>query len=74
MTIKQVPVDKKINHMQVCKKCASGNILLVEYPPGMTERYDGISEIRCQDCDVRIGRWSGKELAEGELEKRWEVK
>lgn len=54
-----------------CKKCGSGNIVGVEYAHGLPERYDGISEIRCNDCGVRIGRWSGKELAEGEAEKRY---
>lgn len=33
--------------------------------------YDGISEYRCQDCGYRVGRWSGKELKEGELERRY---
>lgn len=53
-----------------CKKCGSENILMVEYSWDSPEHYDGISEIRCNDCGVRIGRWSGKELAEGEVEKR----
>lgn len=34
------------------------------------EHYDGVSEIDCQDCTTRIGRWSGKELDKGESEKR----
>lgn len=55
---------------ETCKKCTSGNIVLVEYALGHPERYDGVSEIVCSDCGVRIGRWSGKELAEGEAEKR----
>ena len=53
-----------------CKKCGSGNIIMVEYDPGHPERYDGVSEIVCQDCGARFGRWSGKELGEGEVEKR----
>ncbi len=60
-----------MNYMENCKKCGSGNIILVEYAPGSPERYDGISEIKCNDCGVRIGRWSGKELADGEIEKRY---
>lgn len=43
---------------------------MVEYDGMHPEHYDGISEIDCNDCGARIGRWSGKELAEGEVEKR----
>lgn len=57
-----------------CKKCKSENIIMVEYAPGSPERYDGVSEIDCRDCGARFGRWSGKELAEGEIEKRYGVK
>ena len=56
---------------QTCKKCGSENIIMVEYAYGTPERYDGISEIDCRDCGARVGRWSGKELADGELEKRF---
>lgn len=52
-----------------CKKCGSENIIMVEYEIIHPDYYDGISEINCQDCGVRIGRWSGKELTEGESEK-----
>lgn len=61
-----------------CQKCGSTNIILIEY--GLLERpdadkyyYDGISEINCNKCGVRIGRWSGKVLGEGELELRFGV-
>jgi hypothetical protein len=54
---------------ETCQKCNSENIVMVEYEPGHPQRYDGVSEIKCFDCGVRIGRWSGKELAEGEYEK-----
>jgi DNA-directed RNA polymerase subunit RPC12/RpoP len=54
-----------------CKKCGSENIILVEYEYTNSEYYDGISEIECKDCGVRIGRWSGKELTDGEIEKRY---
>ncbi|MEI8174666.1 MAG: hypothetical protein WCG28_01815 [bacterium] len=43
---------------------------MVEYDGMHPEHYDGISEIDCKDCGARIGRWSGKELTEGEVEKR----
>jgi len=56
-----------------CSKCGSKNIIMIEYGyTGDPERdkymYDGISEIKCNDCGVRTGRWTGKELKEGELE------
>lgn len=54
-----------------CKKCGSKNIVMIEYGYNSPERYDGVSEIDCKDCGARFGRWSGKELAEGELEKRF---
>ena len=54
-----------------CKKCGSENIIMVEYDMLCPEHYDGISEILCNDCHTRFGRWSGKELVEGEIEKRF---
>lgn len=59
---------------QTCKKCGSSNIVMLEYAPGHPDRYDGISEIVCNDCKARFGRWSGKELAEGETEPRFGVR
>jgi DNA-directed RNA polymerase subunit RPC12/RpoP len=52
-----------------CKKCGSKNVIWVEYEPGHPERWDGVSEIDCRDCGARFGRFSGRELAEGEAEK-----
>lgn len=54
-----------------CKKCGSTNIFMVEYSYESPEHYDGVSEILCRDCGVRIGRWSGKELMPGEAEKQF---
>lgn len=62
-------MENKENEKVVCQKCASENVMLVEYGYDHPERYDGFSEIACNDCKARIGRWSGKELAEGEVEK-----
>lgn len=56
--------------MEKCKKCGSENIVAIEYSWDSPEHYDGVSEIQCNDCHVRFGRWTGKELAEGEWEKR----
>jgi len=50
-----------------CKKCGSKNIGFVEYDYSHQEHYDGASEIVCQDCHARFGRWSGKELAKGRI-------
>lgn len=33
--------------------------------------YDGISELRCNDCGTRTGRWSGKILKDNEMERRF---
>lgn len=52
-----------------CKKCGSENIIMVEYDGMHPDHYDGVSEIECLKCKARFGRWSGKELVEGEFEK-----
>ena len=56
-----------------CPKCGSNNTLMIEYalPYHPDTEYDGISEIRCQDCGVRIGRWSEVILKDGEMERRY---
>ena len=54
----------------VCKKCHSDSVVYVEYSAEHPEYYDGISEINCLKCGARFGRWSGKELATGESEKK----
>lgn len=43
----------------------------VQYSYDSPEHYDGVSEWRCPDCKLRIGRWSGKRLADGEPELRF---
>ena len=35
------------------------------------EPYNGVSEYFCPDCKIRIGRWSGKVLKDGEVETRF---
>ena len=50
-----------------CPKCGNDNIIGMEYAAG-PYRYDGVSEYRCLKCDYRQGRWTGKELKEGEWE------
>lgn len=36
-----------------------------------SQDYDGVSEWVCERCGVRVGRWSGVVLAEGEIERRY---
>lgn len=58
-----------INGNLQCPKCNSLNVIGVEYSYDYPEYYDGISEWRCEDCGYREGRWSFKELKDGEYEK-----
>ena len=51
-------------------KCGKNDFIMVEYSYAHPERYDGISELKCKHCNRRYGRWTGKELKEGEYEKR----
>lgn len=49
-------------------------MMMIEYynvglPKGVG--YDGISEYNCQECGLRIGRWSGLELKDNEMERRF---
>lgn len=43
----------------------------VEYPYGHKDRYDGVSEWKCPQCGLRVGRWTGRVLADDETEPRW---
>lgn len=40
---------------------------------GTDQDYDGVSEWVCKQCDKRFGRWTGRELKEGELEQRYGI-
>jgi len=61
-----------------CPDCG-GELSGVEYAYGTPERYDGVSEWWCAGtwnsggCGLRIGRWTGNRLAEGEREPRFGV-
>lgn len=57
--------------MTQCPSCHSNNLLMVEYAYPNPNRYDGISEIRCSDCHIRFGRWSGRILTDGEFEGKY---
>lgn len=59
--------------IQKCTHCGSDKIIGIEYGYGSNipprHQYDGISEIRCQECGYREGRWSGRELKEEDYER-----
>ena len=52
-----------------CPKCGE-KMMAWEYGYPSQEQYDGISEYKC-NCGCRIGRWSGLELKENEIERRY---
>jgi hypothetical protein len=47
------------------------NLIGVEYSYDHPHHYDGISEWMCPFCNIRVGRWSGKVLADNESEPRY---
>ncbi len=56
--------------MNPCHVCDSTEPAMgVEYRWPCRERYDGISEWVCT-CGTRLGRWSGRVLADDEIERR----
>ena len=57
-----------IKNSKKCKKCGSDKMLHIEYML-TPQDYDGISEFKCEDCGYRVGRWSGKELKDGYIER-----
>lgn len=55
-----------------CARCDKNVIATaVEYAHGHPERYDGISEYRCNRCGRREGRWTGNVLSDGASEPRF---
>ncbi len=54
-----------------CPNCGNDNILLIEYYEMHPEHYDGISEISCNDCKKRYGRWTKEEIPEGFCESMY---
>jgi hypothetical protein len=70
--LKQMTMEE-IYEAKICKKCGSDNVGTEEYDRQSPEHADGASVIQClePDCGARFGRWSGKELAPGEVEKRY---
>ena len=76
MKMKNLAIDEQ-NEKERCSKCGSENIVMVEYfDPNekkipFKHQYDGISEIKCLDCKVRIGRWSKRVLEGDDYERIW---
>lgn len=63
---------KTLGDDHYCQDCKTEvTVVCVEYDHNSPERYDGTSEYQCGDCGRREGRWTGKQLAEGEVEKRY---
>jgi len=54
-----------------CPKCDGTDFTSMQYSYDEPEHYDGVSEYICNTCGCRIGRWSGKILKTGEVEKRY---
>jgi len=61
------PKNKEKENPMPCPKCGE-EMVGVEYNYPNPNAYDGISEWQCPACQYRKGRWSGKELAEGQWE------
>lgn len=51
-------------------ECCYQPMTAIEYDYTNPEHYDGVSEWKCEFCGKRVGRWSGKELEQGEYEPR----
>ena len=45
-------------------------LVYIQYPYDHPNHYDGASEITCTECKRRWGRFTGRELKEGESEAR----
>ncbi len=60
-----------MNEIKKCPNCGA-EVMGVEYSIISQEHYDGVSEYMCaKECGWRIGRWSGIELEEDEIEGRY---
>lgn len=61
--------DNPLDDWEICPDDQT-KMIGIEYYLLHPEHYDGISEWLCPKCQLRIGRWTGKRLAEGEDEPR----
>lgn len=62
---------QQTSRVRSCPWCDGTRFHGKEYLKGSPEAYDGVSEWICDSCATRVGRWSGKVLAAGEIEKRY---
>lgn len=46
-----------------CPNCGLA-MVGIEYPYGHPQRYDGVSEWRCDPCKLRFGRWTNQQLGQ----------
>jgi hypothetical protein len=53
------------------QKAFGKDVVGIQYSHRHPQHYDGVSEWQCGKCNARIGRWSGKVLADDESEKRY---
>lgn len=68
-----------LSSADVCPKCGTdltdkdgySRVIYRQYPAGHPECATGTSEYQCPDCYYREGRWSGRELKDGEFEPRY---
>lgn len=65
------PLDTPPEKVSEVAPAHYSRLIGVEYAYGSPNRYDGVSEWLCPDCGYREGRWTGRELAEGESEPRF---
>jgi hypothetical protein len=56
-----------------CPTCGNTDAIVSVQYRGTREDYDGVSEWVCQrkNCGTRWGRWSGRILGAGEIERRY---
>jgi transposase-like protein len=54
-----------------CPMCGHADAIVSVQYRGTPEDYDGVSEWNCQKCGTRWGRWSGRILGAGEIERRY---
>ena len=71
MFVSRVGSDLRVMEMP----CGHSDAVYVEYmpvhPTPKWAWFDGVSEIKCQTCGARYGRWTGRVLADDEYEPRY---
>jgi hypothetical protein len=67
--VRYCPMARLPDYCATCER--ETTVSGAEYAYGDPNRYDGISEWVCLVCGRREGRWTGKELKDGEAEPRF---